>query len=155
MAGHRRHGGPRSSAGGRQSPKKGGPQAQALGRSCGGFGTKIHAVVDALGLPVRFALGPGQQNDMAPACDLLCGLLALLILGDRAYDADRFFDFIRAQGGGRSSRRAGTESTSMTMTASPTNSDGASRASSPSSSNGGASPHATTSSPASCSGSNS
>lgn len=48
---------------------------------------------------MRFALGPGQQNDMAPACDLLCGLLALLILGDRAYDADRFFDFIRAQGG--------------------------------------------------------
>ena len=46
--------------------KKGGPQAEALGRSRGGFGTKLHAVVDALGLPVRFAIGPGaQQNDMA------------------------------------------------------------------------------------------
>lgn len=31
-----------------------------------GFGTKIHAVVDGLGLPLRFILGPGLQNDMAP-----------------------------------------------------------------------------------------
>ncbi len=44
-------------------------QAQALGRSRGGFGTKIHAVVDALGLPIRFILGSSRQNDMALACD--------------------------------------------------------------------------------------
>lgn len=48
--------------------------AQALGRSRGGFGTKIHAVVDALGLPVRFILGPGQQNDM-PVLSLSKGRL--------------------------------------------------------------------------------
>lgn len=36
---------------------------------------------------------------MAPACELLSGLLALLILGDRAYDADRVYDLIREQGG--------------------------------------------------------
>lgn len=54
--------------------KRGGAQGQALGRSRGGFGTKLHAVVDALGLSVRFALGPGHQNDMAPAYELVAGL---------------------------------------------------------------------------------
>ncbi len=65
-------------AGGRR--KRGGPQAQALGSSRGGFGSKIHAVVGALGLPVRFHLGPGQQNHMAPACDLVRGLPAKQVL---------------------------------------------------------------------------
>ena len=36
---------------------------------------------------------------MAPACELLRGLQALWILGDRAYDADRVYALIRAQGG--------------------------------------------------------
>ncbi|WP_346909186.1 IS5 family transposase [uncultured Roseibium sp.] len=79
--------------------KKGGSEAQALGRSRGGFGTKIHAVVDALGLPVRFDIGPGQQNDMAPACRLMSGLHAQQVLADRAYDADSLHDLILEQGG--------------------------------------------------------
>jgi transposase len=74
-------------------------QAQALGRSRGGFGTKLHAVVDALDLPVRFALGPGQQNDMAPACELMQGLHPGQVLADRAYDADSLHDVILEQGG--------------------------------------------------------
>lgn len=78
---------------------KGGSETQALGRSRGGFCTKLHAVVDALGLPVRFALGPGQQNDMAPACDLIDGLPGGQVLADRAYDADRLRDLILDQGG--------------------------------------------------------
>ena len=79
--------------------KKRGAQAQALGRSRGGCGTKLHAVVDALGLPVRFALGPGQQSDMAPACDLIRGLHGPQVLADRAYDADSLHDVILDQGG--------------------------------------------------------
>ncbi len=63
------------------------------------FGTKIHAVVDALGLPIRFELDPGQQNDMAPACDLIRGLPAEQVLADRAYDADSLHDLILDQGG--------------------------------------------------------
>ena len=31
-----------------------------MGRSRGGLTTKIHAVVDAKGLPIRLALTPGQ-----------------------------------------------------------------------------------------------
>jgi hypothetical protein len=56
--------------------KRGGVEAQALGRSRGGYGTKIHAILDALNLPVRFELGPGQQNDRTPACDLVRDLPA-------------------------------------------------------------------------------
>ena len=42
--------------------KKGGPD-RCMGRSRGGLTTKIHAVVDASGLPLRFALSPGQAHD--------------------------------------------------------------------------------------------
>lgn len=55
--------------------------------------------MDALGLPVRFELGPGQQNDMAPACDLIDGIATGQVLADRAYDADRLHDLILDQGG--------------------------------------------------------
>jgi transposase len=48
---------------------------------------------------VRFELGPGQQNDMAPACDLIRGLPASKVLADRAYDADSLHDLILDQGG--------------------------------------------------------
>ena len=99
MAVDRRHGDPRSGASWRGPAKKGGPQAQALGRSRGGFGTKLHAVVDALGLPVRFEIGPGQQNDMAPACDLVAGLACGKVLADRAYDADSLHEVILNEGG--------------------------------------------------------
>ena len=48
---------------------------------------------------MRFALGPGQQNDMAPACDLVRGLQAGQVIADRAYDADSLHDLILEQGG--------------------------------------------------------
>jgi transposase len=67
------------------------------------LGTKLHAIVDALGLPVRFALGPGQQNDMAPACELVRDLPAAQLIADRAYDADSLHDLILDQGGDRCS----------------------------------------------------
>ena len=44
-------------------------------------------------------LGPGQQNDMAPACDLIRGLRAQQVLADRAYDADSLCNLITEQGG--------------------------------------------------------
>ena len=52
-----------------------------------------------MGLPVRFEIGPGQQNDMAPACGLINGLNAEQVIADRAYDADRLYDLILEQGG--------------------------------------------------------
>ena len=44
--------------------------AEALGRWRGGFGCKIHALTDALGLPVRFILTGGQAADIIQAISL-------------------------------------------------------------------------------------
>src|ERR1700757_3263904 len=46
-------------------------QRQSMGRSRGGLTSKIHAVVDSNGLPVRWALSPGEAHDVRPAGKLL------------------------------------------------------------------------------------
>ncbi len=81
----RRLGGARPPA--RRGRKKGGPD-HAIGRSRGGTGTKIHVVVDGLGLPRRFVITPGQASDKAAVPALLDGLEpARDTVADRGYDA--------------------------------------------------------------------
>jgi transposase len=77
---------------------KGGQENQALGRSRGGFSTKIHAVVDALGYPVDLELTPGQVHDSVPAKNLLKDKSAEYIIADKAYDSDELIDLIESQG---------------------------------------------------------
>jgi putative transposase len=72
----------------REPAVKKGPDVQGLGRSRGGLGTKLQAAVDALGNPVRLLAGPGQQNDMAQAHNLIVGLHAEHVIADRAYEPD-------------------------------------------------------------------
>ena len=55
---HQLHLDPSPGTGGGRGSQKGGPEAQGLGRSRGGLGTKIHTCVDALGLPIRLILAP-------------------------------------------------------------------------------------------------
>ena len=51
--------------------------------------TKVHALVDALGNPLRVVLGPGQQADCRRAADLLVAAKgAGNVLADKAYDTD-------------------------------------------------------------------
>ncbi|MCO5197507.1 MAG: IS5 family transposase [Anaerolineae bacterium] len=77
------------------APKQnGGQQAQSLGRSVGGFSTKIHASVDALGNPLRFLLTAGQRGDAPQAIALLEGFEFAGVMADRGYDADGILDFI-------------------------------------------------------------
>ncbi len=47
---------------------------RCLGRSRGGLGTKIHALTNQGGLPIRYELTPGQAHD-APPCKTLLGNL--------------------------------------------------------------------------------
>ena len=62
---------------------------QLMGRSRGGLTSKIHAVVDANGLPVRLALTPGEAHDNRLAGKLLSRLESgSMLLADRGYDAD-------------------------------------------------------------------
>ena len=55
-------------------PVKKGQQGQQLGRSRGGFSTKVHVAVDAHGNPVRFVLTPGEAADVSSASALVEGL---------------------------------------------------------------------------------
>jgi putative transposase len=65
-----------------------------LGRSRGGFSTKLSAATDALGNPCRLLAGPGHENDMVKGLDLIDGVKPEAVLADRAYDADRLMDAI-------------------------------------------------------------
>ena len=60
-----------------------------MGRSRGGLTTKIHALVDACGLPILLKLTEGQAHDGRSAEDML-GTLGRgnVQLADRAYDSD-------------------------------------------------------------------
>ena len=60
-----------------------------MGRSRGGLTTKIHALVDANGLPVLLKLSPGQAHDGTSAADMLDTIgPGQILLADRAYDSD-------------------------------------------------------------------
>ncbi len=60
----------------------------------GGWTTKIHAVVDALGNPLRVILSVGQQADMKQAEALLTGYETDAVIADRGYDADSLLNWL-------------------------------------------------------------
>ena len=74
------------------------PQDQALGRSKGGFTTKIHVMVDALGNPLDFILTGGQAADVTQSYVLIEGVQATYALMDKAYDADKLIEQLKQQG---------------------------------------------------------
>jgi len=71
---------------------------EALGRSKGGFTTKIHAVVDALGLPVDVRLTGGNRNDITQAEDLMKDKAPRKLIGDKGYDSDAFRNMLAEKG---------------------------------------------------------
>lgn len=69
-----------------------------MGRSKGGLTTKIHALVDANGLPILLKITPGQAHDGRSAADMFDSLSkGDVLLADRAYDSDA----LRAEMAGR------------------------------------------------------
>lgn len=73
------------------------PEAEALGRSRGGLGTKIHVACDGLGKPVKIILTPGQDHDVTQAPELIAGSHAKAVIADKAYDSDDLIERIKAQ----------------------------------------------------------
>ena len=60
-----------------------------MGRSRGGLTTKVHALVDANGLPITLKLTEGQAHDGRSAADMLDTVgEGDVLLADRAYDSD-------------------------------------------------------------------
>jgi transposase len=53
----------RSAAGARRSPSGEEPEHHALGRSRGGYGTKLHLLCDRHGTPLAVTLSPGQRHE--------------------------------------------------------------------------------------------
>lgn len=74
------------------------PEAEALGRSRGGFSTKIHVACDGLGKPVKIILTPGQNHDVTQAPALIAGSEAKKKIADKAYDSDSLVAEIESTG---------------------------------------------------------
>ncbi len=67
-----------------------------MGRSRGGLTTKIHAVVDADGRPIRLALTAGQAHDGRMAEPLLQSISkGAILLADKAYDTNAIRAFAK------------------------------------------------------------
>jgi transposase len=70
-----------------------------MGRSRGGLTTKIHALVDANGLPITLKLTEGQAHDGRSAADMLDTIgQDQILLADRAYDSDALRHRMAGQG---------------------------------------------------------
>ena len=65
----------------------GNQEKEGLGRSKGGFSSKIHAKVDALGNPLKFIVTAGQRNDITQAAALLEGVIDAHVIADKGYDS--------------------------------------------------------------------
>lgn len=80
----------------------GGQSEQALGRSRGGFGTKIHAVVSGLMLPVTLLLRAGQEADVSYAEALLDavpqGAEVEAVIADKGYDSKKVVAKVESMG---------------------------------------------------------
>ncbi|MFR1358393.1 MAG: transposase [Ruthenibacterium lactatiformans] len=63
--------------------------------------TKVHAVTDGLGNPLRFLLSSGNRNDICMAQTLLepFDLRGKLIPADKGYDSDQFVRRVEERGG--------------------------------------------------------
>ena len=70
-------------------------EKEALGRSRGGFGCKIHAAVNTLGLPIKFILTPGQSAEITQAIPLMEGIDTKACLADKGYDSNEFRDWLQ------------------------------------------------------------
>ena len=80
------------------SNPSGGQAAQAMGRTKGGLNTKIHAVVDEAGQPVRLLLSAGQDADISHAETMMDKLPADMAVGDKGYDSDPFRQWLAEHG---------------------------------------------------------
>ena len=78
--------------------KNDGQTGEALGRSHGGFTTKLHAAVSDTFLPLRFILTAGARHDVTQAPALIAGYTCESVIADAAYDSDAFRAEIIDQG---------------------------------------------------------
>ncbi|WP_414618991.1 transposase [Calothrix sp. CCY 0018] len=94
----------------RRRRKKGGEKEEKLGRSRGGFSTKIHIRCEGKGKPITFLLSPGQRNEslfleqlMEQGAVKRSGrgrprIRPLRLVGDKGYTGRRIRNYLRRRG---------------------------------------------------------
>jgi transposase len=71
----------------------------AIGKSVAGNTTKIHAVVDSMGLPIKFEITGGEVHDSQMAPYLVASVpKAEYVVGDKGYDSEELRKQIEHQG---------------------------------------------------------
>jgi transposase len=77
--------------------RKRGIISNALGRSRGGFSTKIHALVDTKGRPLHVQLTPGQQHESTVAAAIIENhARGKAFIADTGYDSDAIRNQLRS-----------------------------------------------------------
>ena len=76
----------------------GGQAAQAMGRTKGGMNSKIGAVVDEAGQPIRLLLSAGNDADISHAQTLVDEIPGTLLAADKGFDSDPFRHWLLERG---------------------------------------------------------
>jgi transposase len=71
---------------------------EALGHSQGGFSCKVHALCEALGMPIKFILTGGQEAACKPAIPLLENVKTAAVLAAKGYDTSELRAWLKGQG---------------------------------------------------------
>jgi transposase len=74
--------------------KKNSQEEECLGRSRGGYGTKVHVITDEDGNPIEFILTPGNKHDITQAEVLTKNIKDTTIIADKRYDSHDFEEFL-------------------------------------------------------------
>lgn len=92
----------RAAGGARPLPGRGEPADHALGRSRGGFGTKLSLVCDAGGVPLAVALAPGRSHDIRSLSNVMSEALRVgrpsRLAADKGYSFDQVRAWLRERG---------------------------------------------------------
>jgi transposase len=74
-----------------------GQDAEALGRSRGGFSTKIHVLLSAASIVQAYEITGGHTADVTSAPALLKEVYGSIVLGDKGYDSDALIGAIECR----------------------------------------------------------
>ncbi|RKI19810.1 IS5 family transposase [Corallococcus sp. AB030] len=69
-----------------------------MGRSRGGFSSKVHALCTTQGQPLEVTLTPGQRGDVTEAEHLIQYAHGKALIADAGYDADHLVQAVRERG---------------------------------------------------------
>lgn len=68
---------------------------ESIGKSRGGITTKIHAITDSLGQPLKIVLTGGNVHDSQPALELVEVCTSHALLADKAYGSSKILSALQ------------------------------------------------------------